>query len=58
VEFWHILSIAICGALLAFAFIMGWFWLAGIALIAIPIAAIWGFVATGPGSSHNPYPQH
>ena len=57
-ELWHVIGIAIAGALLATGLIMSWYWLVGIGLLIVPIAAVWGLIASGPGSSHNPYHQH
>jgi len=57
-EFWHAASIVICAILLAVGIIMTWYWLVTIGFVLLPVALIWGFVATGPGSKHNPYQQH
>ncbi|MBV9119793.1 MAG: hypothetical protein JOZ39_03715 [Chloroflexi bacterium] len=57
-EFWHIVTIVISAVLLATGLIMGWYWLVGIGFLLLPVSLIWGLVATGPGSSHNPYHEH
>lgn len=57
-ELWHVISIALAGILLGAGLIMTWYWLVAIGFLFVPIAAIWGLVASGPGSSHNPYHQH
>lgn len=57
-ELWHIIGISLAGILLGAGLILSWSWLVAIGLVLLPVAAIWGLVATGPGSSYNPYHQH
>jgi len=52
------LSIVLCGILFGAGLIFAASWLVTIGIVGLPVALIWGLVATGPGSSHNPYQQH
>jgi hypothetical protein len=56
--FWYMLGVAISGSLFAVGLILGWYWLTGVGLIIVPAIAIWGITSSGPGSPHNPYPEH
>jgi hypothetical protein len=53
--FWYIVAVVVGGVLLATGLIMTWYWLVGIGLVVLPLAAVWGMVSSGPGSRHNPY---
>ena len=52
---WYIVGVTVCGILLAVGIIMGWYWLVLVGFLALPAAAVWGMVSSGPGSRHNPY---
>ena len=53
--FWYMVGVVVAGALFALGLIMLWYWLVFVALVAIPLVAVWGMVSSGPGSPHNPY---
>jgi hypothetical protein len=57
-EFWHVVTIVLAAAVIMVGIINMMFWLVAVGFVLLPIAAVWGLVATGPGSPYNPYEHH